>query len=119
MEYEGTDENRWEEGGPRRKIVQRADQRAGGEVEPDLFPGLPPGCIDELAITGSPSPARKSQVSGPSVALAVGPADQQNAVGIRRENQGDPSTRAIGVFDACRRPGGEPRRELWNPAQCR
>jgi hypothetical protein len=57
-------------------------------------------------------------VPGPPVSLAVGPADQKNAVGIWSEDDGDRRKRTIGVFYESGTSGGEPRRELRDPAQC-
>jgi len=57
-------------------------------------------------------------VPGPPVSLAVGPADQKNAVGIGSEDDRDRRQRTIGVFNENGRSGGEPRRELRDPAQC-
>jgi hypothetical protein len=56
-------------------------------------------------------------VTGPPVTLAVGPANQQDAVGFGSENHGDSRLRAIGGFDAGGWSGGESRRKLRNPAQ--
>lgn len=115
---ERTDENRRKYGSPRGEIIQATDEGASRELEPDLLPCLPPGGIDQPGIAGTPSPARKSQVSGPPVSLAVCPADQKNAVGIWSENDGDRRKRTIGVFNESGTSGGEARREPRDPAQC-
>lgn len=116
--HEGTDENRREKRRARGQIVQHADQRTGREVEADLLPGLPPGGIDKSGIARAPSSSWKGQVTRPLVSLAIGPAYQQDAVGIWSDDDRDRSLRTVGVVDARGRSGGESRRKLVKPAQC-
>lgn len=117
-ENEGPDENRWKDRRVGSEIIQRAEQRGGGKLEPDLFPGFPDRGVEQICIAHAPPPTRKCELTGPSVALTLGSPDQQDGIGIGSENDGDGRARTGGVFGTDRICGGEEFREGGEPAQC-
>ena len=86
---ERTDQNRRENGRSRRQIIERAQQRCGGEIDSDFFSGFPLCRFVEIAIARTPAAARKRELSGPAIALPLSATNQQQAVGIGCEDDGD------------------------------
>ncbi len=117
-ENERPHQDRWEDRGPRGKIIQDADQRRVGQIDRDFLEGLPPRGGDQIGIAGTPATARKGELPRPAVVLPLGAANEEDAIGVRREDDRDGGARAVGLVFGAGRAGGQSGRELWDPAQC-
>jgi hypothetical protein len=100
-EDERADSDRRENGGPGNDIVEAADELLAGGRIADLLRGLPDGGGDEVRVDIRLASAGERHVSRPRVVPALGPADQEEAVGIGSEEHRDgrPDERAArGVY---------------------
>jgi len=81
-----------------------------GQVDADLLRRLPCCRLDQVGIRGSPPPTRKADLSGPGIARTLGPADEEEGVWLRGQDQCDgrpPALRVQGLDG--RTPGKAPR----------
>src|SRR5207249_10100272 len=71
----------------------------------------------QIGIALAPAAARQRQLTGPAIVLTLGAANDQNAVGVGNEDDGDGCAGPVRIALDARRPRGEPGRKLGNPAQ--
>jgi hypothetical protein len=114
---ERADQNRRKYGGPGSQVVEPAEELRTREIHPDFLERLPAGGGLQIVVAPTPSAARKGEVTRPVIPLPLGPPDQENAVGVGRENGRDCCSRPVGLILDAGRTGGEPGREVRNPAQ--
>ncbi len=70
-------------------VGESAEQGVGGELPADLFESLAPGGVAEMLIGWIETAAGKADVAGPGITFALGPADQQDGIGIGRHDHRD------------------------------
>jgi hypothetical protein len=117
-EHERPHQDRRQNRRPGSKIIQDADQWRVGQIDRDLLERLPPRGRDEIGIADTPAAAGKGELPRPAVVLALGAANEKDAIGIRREDDRNGGARAVGLVFGAGRAGGQSGRELWDPAQC-
>ena len=116
-EDERADEDAGEHHSARGEIVEDADDRSGVQIHAHLLPCLPPRGRGKIGIRLAPAAARQRQLTRPAVVFPLGAANEQNAVGVGGEDDGDGGAGPVRIALEARRPRGEPGRELGNPAQ--
>jgi hypothetical protein len=117
-EHEWPHQDRWEDRGPRGKIIQHADQRRPGQIDRDLLEGLPSRGRDEIGIAGTPATARKGELPRPAIVLTLGTANEEDAIGFRREDDRNGGMRAVGLVFGAGSAEGQSGGEFRDPAQC-
>lgn len=60
-----------------------------GQVDTDFLGRLPDGRFDQIGVLRAPAAARQADLAGPRITRPFGPADEEDRIGIRREDQGD------------------------------
>ena len=88
-EDEWPDRDRWQDGGAGNDIVETAGELLRAQDETDFLLGLADGGGDEVGLGGILPSAGKRHVAGPGIPCPLGPADQQDRVGIGSEDDGD------------------------------
>lgn len=71
------------------QVIELTEEIRRIEGYPDLFMSLPHGRDREVGVTRRGPASGKREVAGPHVSIALGAADQQKRIGIRRENERD------------------------------
>jgi hypothetical protein len=105
----GPDSDGWENGGPGHDIIERSDQVSTAEGETDLLGGFAHRGGQEVRLCGILPATRQGHVTRPRISQSLGTANEQERVGIGREDDGDrgPDERIAPIVD--QRPvGGEP-----------
>jgi hypothetical protein len=87
--HKGPYGDRREDWGSRDHIVERARQMLHIEMDSDFFLGLPNCCNEKVLIRWVPSATRQGHVAAPGISGALGPTDQENAVGLGADNDRD------------------------------
>ena len=92
--------DRWEHGSTRDHVSQGAGKLVGSQSDPDFLPSLSDGCGNQIGVFRLTSAAREGHVSAPRIAVAVGPSDQKNAIGVGGNDEGDgcPDQRRIVIL---------------------
>ena len=115
----GSNGNRWKDRIPRHDVVKSAKQLFAGQLDADLFAGLPDYSGKEARIPGFAAATRQRHMARPRVSGAVGSADEKNGIGVGRDQDGDRGPNQRRVFSGGGGPAGQPRLEPAEPAgQC-
>lgn len=72
---------------PGRDIVEDAETLGPGEVDPYFLGRFADRGVHQAGVPVGPAAARKTNLAGPGVVRPLGPADEEDGVGIRGENQ--------------------------------
>ena len=83
--------------GARYDVFQAPGEVTPGERHADLLFGLSHDGRNQVSVTRLLPPAGQCHVPGPGVPGTVRPADQQNGIGVRRENQCDRGPDQAGI----------------------
>ncbi len=75
--------------GPGDDVGQTAREILSPELDPYLFGGFPHSGAGKVGVAWLSSAARQGHVTGPGISRTVGPADEQDGIGLRAKNDGD------------------------------
>ena len=98
-EHEGPRKDRDQRLAARGDIVEGAQHLGWGNRQSNLFPGFPDRGCEQMLIDGVAAAAGKPHVTGPGVPTAFGPANNQDGIGIRSDDEGNGSLANLRIAD--------------------
>ena len=89
--------DRRQRGRDRSHVVQSAEPAGPGQVDTDLLDRFPGRRLEQIGISGPPPTTGKADLTGPGIICPLGPADEEEGIGVRGEDQGHGSPPAVRV----------------------
>jgi|GEM_PF-5537653 len=89
QKYERAYSYGWEDRGPGYDVGQTAGKILSSELETHLFGGFPHSGGGKIGIAWFLPPARQGHVAGPRISRTFSPADEQDGIGLRGEDDGN------------------------------